>query len=164
MRISHPASAADLLQDFEDVYHSVNPDPASRAKVPIIIDDGATVIESLLTVEYLDAKYPNAGAKLFPDDPVQRFKVRFMLDKHSAWLNLLTTAGYLTHPHVFCHHECGGMLIVKLVLQVKLFIEAFTEHANVFSLLRASSQEQLDEAKTKLRSGLKVPAIPIILR
>lgn len=53
----------------------MNPDPASRAKVPIIIDDGATVIESALSVEYLDAKYPAAGAKLYPDDPFQRFKV-----------------------------------------------------------------------------------------
>ena len=58
------------------MYHSANPDPASRAKVPIIIDRGATVIESTLTVEYLDAKYPTAGAKLYPDDPFQRYQVR----------------------------------------------------------------------------------------
>jgi len=69
--VSHIVTA----QDFEDIYHTVNPDPESRAKVPIIIDGGATVTESMLTVEYLDAKYPEAGAKLFPNDPLQCFKV-----------------------------------------------------------------------------------------
>ena len=38
-------------QEFEDLYHTVNPDPESRAKVPILVDGDATVIESLLTVE-----------------------------------------------------------------------------------------------------------------
>jgi len=100
-------------QEFQDVYHTVNPDPESRAKVPILIDDGSTVIESLLTVEYLDAKYPNSGTRLYPTDPAQSFKV-------------------------------------------KLFTETFSERVNAFSLLRASTPEELDAATKSLINGLKI--------
>jgi len=100
-------------KEFEDLYHTVNPDPESRAKVPILVDGDATVIESLLTVEYLDEKFPQSGAQLYPSDPAQRFKV-------------------------------------------KLFTETFSEKLNAFSLLRASTPEQLEEAKAKFASGLKI--------
>ena len=43
-----------------------------------------------------------------------------------------------------------------LLLQVKLFTETFSEKLNAFSLLRASTPEQLEEAKAKFASGLKV--------
>ncbi len=45
------------------------------AQVPILIDHGATIIESALVVEYLDKAYPEAGTKLYPDDPAAAFKV-----------------------------------------------------------------------------------------
>jgi len=44
-------------------------------QVPILIDHGATIIESALVVEYLDKAYPEAGTKLYPDDPAAAFKV-----------------------------------------------------------------------------------------
>ena len=65
-----------LLQDFQDLYHTVHADPSARAKVPILQDDGFTLIESALTVEYLDSKYSSAGTRLYPEDPALRFKVR----------------------------------------------------------------------------------------
>ena len=40
--------------------------------------------------------------------------------------------------------------------QVKLFIEAFTEQAAFFPLLRASTPEQLEEGKENFAAGLRV--------
>ena len=39
-----------LPQDFQDLYKTVHADPNARAKVPILQDDGLTLIESALTV------------------------------------------------------------------------------------------------------------------
>ena len=41
-------------------------------------------------------------------------------------------------------------------MQVKLFADTFTEKVAVFALLRASTKAELEEAKEKLREGLKV--------
>ena len=53
-----------------------HPHVASEApQVPILVDNGATIIESALVVEYLDKAYPDIGTKLYPDDPAAAFKV-----------------------------------------------------------------------------------------
>ena len=47
-------------------------------------------------------------------------------------------------------------------LQVKLFIETFTEQFSTFALLRASSKAQLKEREEKFVAGLKVrPSLPV---
>jgi glutathione S-transferase len=76
-------------QDFQDLYHTVHADPSARAKVPILQDDGFTLIESALTVEYLDAKYPSAGARLYPEDPALRFKVQLFAETFTEQLSYI---------------------------------------------------------------------------
>ena len=46
----HDMPRRSLLQDFQDLYHTVHADPSSRAKVPILQDGDLTLIESALTV------------------------------------------------------------------------------------------------------------------
>lgn len=47
------------------------------AKVPIIIDtNGFKLVESNITVQYLDEKYGQDGARLLPSDPAERAKAR----------------------------------------------------------------------------------------
>lgn len=47
----------------------------------------------------------------------------------------------------------------KCVLQVKLFTEAWTDKVPIFSLLRASTKAEVEEAKQKLIDGLKARAL-----
>ncbi|KAK9834181.1 hypothetical protein WJX81_006244 [Elliptochloris bilobata] len=63
-------------KEFIDLYHEVYPDPAAPAKVPIIIDtDGFKLVESNITVQYLDEKYGSESTRLLPADPAERAKV-----------------------------------------------------------------------------------------
>lgn len=62
--------------------------------MPILIDNGATIIESALVVEYLDKAYAETGTKLYPDDPALTFKVRARL--------LLMHTGTLMMHHTVC--------------------------------------------------------------
>ena len=48
--------------------------PASP-QVPILVDGDTELVESLLVVEYLDAKYPEP-IKLLPEDPAEAAKAR----------------------------------------------------------------------------------------
>lgn len=71
---------ANKPEDFVQLYAEINPDPEARAKVPILIDsDGSRVIESNIVAEYLEDKYPAAGTRLLPEDPVERAKVRMFM-------------------------------------------------------------------------------------
>lgn len=45
-------------------YLAINP----RGKVPAIVDDGFALYESVAILEYLDARYPDAGSPLYPRD------------------------------------------------------------------------------------------------
>ena len=66
-------------QEFQDLYASINPDPAASAKVPILIDGDAKLIESAIVVEYLVDKYRGQGEELLPTDPAAAAKVREVL-------------------------------------------------------------------------------------
>ncbi|GAB4819327.1 hypothetical protein N2152v2_006373 [Parachlorella kessleri] len=67
-------------QEFQDLYASINPDPAASAKVPILIDGDTKLIESAIVVEYLVDKYRGQGEELLPTDPATAAKVRLFTD------------------------------------------------------------------------------------
>lgn len=47
------------------------------------------------------------------------------------------------------------------VLQVKLFMEAWTDKVPIFSLLRATTKAEVEEAKEKLIGGMKARALHV---
>ena len=64
-------------------------------QVPILIDHGATIIESALVVEYLDKAYPDTGTKLYPDDPAAAFKVclcHILVQQPLSWVPALVAS------------------------------------------------------------------------
>jgi glutathione S-transferase len=46
-------------------------------RFPVLVDDGRTIIESSVIIEYLDRRSPDA-ARLLPDDPEAALEVRFL--------------------------------------------------------------------------------------
>lgn len=68
--------AFDLIQmqldgdQFTAEFTALNP----MQRVPVLVDDGVTVIESLAILDYLEAKYPSPP--LLPTDPVAIAQVR----------------------------------------------------------------------------------------
>lgn len=68
---------------FSDLYASINPDPAARAKVPLLIDGDKHIVESNLVAEYLDHAFPNLGPRIFPTEPLKLFKVRWFVEMFS---------------------------------------------------------------------------------
>lgn len=59
-----------------------------RRKVPVLIDDGFVLYESAAIVEYLDDRYPMAGAgRLFPEDVRQRAMVRRLILEADNYLS-----------------------------------------------------------------------------
>ena len=53
-------------------YLAINP----RGKVPAIVDGEFQLYESVAILEYLDARYPDAGSPLYPRDPLAAARVR----------------------------------------------------------------------------------------
>jgi glutathione S-transferase len=47
-----------------------------RHKVPVIVDEGFVLSESAAILEYLDERYANSGAPLFPGSPQNRALIR----------------------------------------------------------------------------------------
>ena len=129
-----PVDLANKDAEFVDLYHSVNPDPASAAKVclphtappplhltrlpspqvPILVEpDGSAFIESNVIVEYLDQKYLHPP--LLPPSPASAARVRHFIE---------------------------------------FFSGTFT--AALFGLFRADTHAAVEEAKHKLEAALKV--------
>ena len=72
-------SAGDLRKPE---YRAINP----RGKVPVVVDDGFALYESVAILEYLDERYP--GTKLFPGDVRQRALVRRMVQEADQYYAL----------------------------------------------------------------------------
>jgi glutathione S-transferase len=72
-------SAGDLRKPE---YLAINP----RGKVPVVVDDGFALYESVAILEYLDEQYPRA--KLFPGDVRQRALVRRMVQEADQYYAL----------------------------------------------------------------------------
>ncbi|KAI4329592.1 hypothetical protein MLD38_027962 [Melastoma candidum] len=49
-------------------------------KVPVLVHDGKPVIESLIILEYIDETWKDHGPRLLPEDPFERYRVRFWAD------------------------------------------------------------------------------------
>jgi glutathione S-transferase len=58
-------------------YLAINP----RAKVPAIVDDGFALYESVAILEYLDQRYADAGAPLYPRDARGAARVRRLVQE-----------------------------------------------------------------------------------
>ena len=61
---------------------AINP----RHTVPTIVDDGYAVWESMVILEYLDERFPNA-AKLFPGDAGNRARIRRLMEEIQYYLD-----------------------------------------------------------------------------
>ncbi|MEQ9348114.1 MAG: glutathione S-transferase family protein [Thalassospira sp.] len=59
----------EILSEFEDVWR--------LKRMPAIIDDGRTLVESTIIIEYIDVRY-NSGHHLIPQDPEIALETRFM--------------------------------------------------------------------------------------
>lgn len=82
---------ANKSPEFEALYASISPDPAASAKVPILIDGDTRLIESGIILEYLAAKYRDAGTDLLPEDPADVARARLFVETFSAgpWAGFL---------------------------------------------------------------------------
>ena len=73
-------SAGDLKTE---AYRRINP----RCKVPAIDDDGYTLYESAAIVEYLDERYAESGAPLFPGDARSRGHIRRLINEADLYFD-----------------------------------------------------------------------------
>lgn len=64
-------------------YRALNP----RGKVPVIVDDGFALYESVAIVEYLDERFPQAP-RLFPGDIRERAVVRRLVQEADQYLGM----------------------------------------------------------------------------
>lgn len=73
--------------EFVQLYRSISPDPASAAKVPILIDGDVKLIESQVVVEYLATKYESDGTNLIPKDPVDSAKAKIFIEAFNSTIS-----------------------------------------------------------------------------
>ncbi len=69
----------DLAKKPPELFQ-VNP----KGAVPVVVDGGAAIPESLVILEYLDDRYP--ATPLLPPDPVGRARARLLYDRITAVL------------------------------------------------------------------------------
>lgn len=67
----------------KDSFLSMNP----RGKVPVLVDGEVTIFESSVILEYLEDKYPNVGANLFPLDVKARALSRIVINEIDVYLD-----------------------------------------------------------------------------
>ncbi|EIE18169.1 glutathione S-transferase [Coccomyxa subellipsoidea C-169] len=87
--------ATNKAEDFKVLYASIVQNTEDPAKVPTIVDGDTKLTESLVIVEYLDAKY--GGKKgLLPKDPVQLAQVKLFVElftnKFSSYIYKMLSA------------------------------------------------------------------------
>ncbi|CAL8463312.1 g2846 [Coccomyxa elongata] len=71
--------ATNKAEDFKQLYASIVQNTDDPAKVPTIIDGNTKLTESLVVVEYLDAKY-GGDKPLLPKNPVQLAQVKLFVE------------------------------------------------------------------------------------
>ncbi|EIE18172.1 glutathione S-transferase [Coccomyxa subellipsoidea C-169] len=77
------ADPANKPKEFTDLYASIVQNTDDSAKVPTIIDGDEKLTESLVVVEYLDAKY-GGDTPIIPRDPAQLAKVKLFVELFSS--------------------------------------------------------------------------------
>jgi glutathione S-transferase len=65
-----------------DSYLALNP----RGKVPVLVDEDFSIYESGVILEYLEDKYPDVGANLFPQDIQSRTLSRRLINEIDCYL------------------------------------------------------------------------------
>jgi glutathione S-transferase len=65
-----------------DSYLALNP----RGKVPVLVDEDFSIYESSVILEYLEDKYPDVGANLFPQDIQSRTLSRRLINEIDCYL------------------------------------------------------------------------------
>ena len=65
-----------------DSYLALNP----RGKVPVVVDEDFSIYESGVILEYLEDKYPDVGANLFPQDIQSRTLSRRLINEIDCYL------------------------------------------------------------------------------
>ncbi|BDA48821.1 probable glutathione S-transferase U26 [Coccomyxa sp. Obi] len=73
------ADPANKPKEFTDLYASIVQNTEDSAKVPTIIDGDNKLTESLVVVEYLDAKY-GGDKPILPRDPAELAKVKLFAE------------------------------------------------------------------------------------
>jgi glutathione S-transferase len=68
-------------------YLAINP----RGKVPAIVDDGFELYESTAILEYLESRYPDSGAPLFPREVRAAARVRRLVQEIDLYLGPAAT-------------------------------------------------------------------------
>lgn len=78
-RIELSLERGDLKSDS---YLALNP----RGKVPVLVDEDFSIYESGVILEYLEDKYPDVGANLFPQDIQSRTLSRRLINEIDCYL------------------------------------------------------------------------------
>lgn len=79
-------------ENYSPEYKAINP----RSQVPVLVDGGETITQILAIVNYLDARFPQAG--FLPHAPLARARVLETL----AWMN---NTVHPTFTHIFMPHK-----------------------------------------------------------
>ncbi len=75
----------DVENEYADFFEF-----APHGKVPVLVDNGLTVWETMAILEYLAEKYPSAG--LWPEDPLHRAEARSISNEMHAGFMALRAA------------------------------------------------------------------------
>uniref|UniRef100_A0A915AVY7 maleylacetoacetate isomerase n=1 Tax=Parascaris univalens TaxID=6257 RepID=A0A915AVY7_PARUN len=156
----------DLLKDehLSEEFLKINP----LGRVPALVIDGATLVESFAILEYLEEKYPDK-CPLLPKESVDRAKVRAIALQVIAGTQPLQNIGVLKQVSEICGEQKGGNAWAKKWiedgferLERQLHMTAKTyAFGDALTLADLCIAPQVYNAK---RYGVNVDAYPTIKR
>ena len=88
-----------------DSYLALNP----RGKVPVLVDEDFSIYESSVILEYLEDKYPDVCANLFPQDIQSRTLSRRLINEIDCYLWPEITINFIDQPST----KCAGLNVLR---------------------------------------------------
>ena len=134
------------FEQHQAEYLKLNPD----GTVPTVIHDGKIMTESTQALQYLDAVLP--GPSFTPEDPAERYRMRWWATHGSSWAASLSVLGWHTFmgPMV---RQMGEEKLKELLERIpnKQRRVAWSTAAN-----STFSEEQLENARKGVAAGVQM--------
>ena len=134
------------FEQHQPEYLKLNPD----GTVPTVIHDGKVMTESTQALQYLDAALP--GPSFTPDDPIERYRMRWWATHGAAWAASLSVLGW----HAFMGpmvRKMGDEKLEELLARIpnKQRRIAWSTAAN-----STFTEEQLQNARDGVSAGVQM--------